>query len=99
MRAEVHVMAANPEGRPENDFVEDSGARVHEQLRASGRTHDAPDIACIHLYDGNRALFAQKAASTIEVAVAAGDLVPLPRKQVCKIRAGRSGPQDEDAHW
>jgi hypothetical protein len=51
------------------------------------------------LHHGNRAFLSQKTSGTLQVAVAAGNLVALAREQLCEVRAGCPGSQNEDAHW
>ena len=66
---------------------------------AARRAHDAPQVSRVYLNHRNLAFLAEKAAGAVQIAVAAGDLMTLAGKQVSEIRAGRSGPQNEDAHW
>src|SRR6267143_687606 len=58
-----------------------------------------PNNSRVHLNDRNFALLAEEMMGAVEIPVTTGDLMPLADQKVCEVGAGRSGSQDEDAHW
>lgn len=91
-------MRTKPQGRSQDNLIKHGSGGVYNQLRPTSGSHYAPQISRVDMNERDRAPFAQESAGAIQVAIAAGDLMPLSGEQVREIRAGRSGPQDEDAH-
>jgi hypothetical protein len=81
-----------------HNLIKDARRSVDDELAAACGAHNAPQISCIYLGDGNRASFAQKAAGTFEVTVTAPDSVSLTLEEFCKKGAGCAGPENEDPH-
>ena len=98
VRTQVEIMRAKAKRGAKDDFVENGGAGINDELAALGRFDDASEIAGVYFGNGNGALFAQKAPSANRVAVAAPDGVPLALQKLCKERAGGSRSQNEDPH-
>src|SRR6267378_916908 len=99
VRAQVQIMCANAQCRAQDDLIKNRSRRVNQQLRATSGAHNSPEISRVHLNDRNFALLAEEMMGAVEVPVTTGDLMPLADQQVCEVGAGRSGSQDEDAHW
>ena len=64
---------------------------------ARGANH-TPQIARVHGHQWKIAAFAEESAGTLDIFIAAGDAMALPRQQSCEESTGRSGAQDENAH-
>ena len=60
MRIQIEVVGAQPQRGAQDDFVEDSGRSVDDQLRAAGRADDGPEIPRIGLDDFDLAFLAQE---------------------------------------
>ena len=91
-------MRAEAKGGSNDDFVEDGRARVDDELAAFGGFDDAAQIAGVHFGNGDGAFFAEEAAGTDWVAVAAPDGVALTVEKLCEEGAGRPRSQNEDPH-
>ena len=51
-------------------------------MESPGRPDNGPEVASVHLADGNAAPFAEEAAGPLEVFIAAGDPMTLARKEL-----------------
>src|SRR2546430_11871109 len=98
VRAQVEVMRAQPKGGAKDDFVENGGTRIDDELAALGCFDDAPEIAGVHFGDGAGTLLAQKTPSANRGAVTAPDGVALALQKLCKEGAGGSRSENEDPH-
>src|SRR5271157_442749 len=98
VRAEIHVMGAKTEGGAEDDFVEDGGRSVNDQLAALCGANDGAEVARVDGGDGDGGLLAEKAAGAGRIAVATPDVVTLAFQQLCEERTGGPRSQYEDAH-
>src|SRR5271170_2151557 len=91
-------MHAQTQRRAQNNFVEDGGRGVDEQVAAASGAHDGPEIARVRFFYLDRALLAEKLPRAVRVAIAAPDRVSLAHKQLSKQGAGAAHSQYEDAH-
>src|SRR5881394_2555755 len=85
-------------GSAQDDFVENRGARIDDELAALGCFDDASEIASVYFGKGNGTFLALKSASANRVAVTAPDGVALALQKLCKEGAGRSRSENEDPH-
>ena len=84
-------MRAQAQRGSHHNLIENGSRSIDDELAATSRAHDASQISRIHLGDGNRASFAQKAPRTIGVTVPAPDSMSLTLQQFREEGAGRSG--------
>src|SRR5580658_5624506 len=91
-------MRAQAQRRAQNDFVEDGGRGVHQQVAAASGAYDRPEIARVRFHHFNRALLAEKFPCALRVAIAAPDRMSLAHEQLSKQGAGAAHSQYEDAH-
>ena len=98
VRGHVEIVRAEMEGRAQDDLVEHGRRGVHQQVAAARRAHDGAHIPRVDDINGDRGIFAQEAAGSLRVAVAAADGVPLAFKQLSQQGTGGPGSDNEDAH-
>src|SRR5271154_1632404 len=91
-------MHAQTQRGAQNNFVEDGGRGVHQQVAAASGAHDGPEIARVRFFYFNGALLAEKFPRAVRVAIAAPDRVSLAHEQLSKQGAGAAHSQYEDAH-
>ena len=91
-------MCAQMQSGANYDLIEDGRRRIDDQIAATRGADDTAKIAGVYFGNGDGAAFAEKAAGSLGVAIAAPDCVPLPLEKLCEERAGRAGAQNEDLH-
>src|SRR5229473_59434 len=96
--AEIHVMRAQPQRRPQDNLVKHRSRSVDDELAALRGLHDSAQVSRVYFRYSDGAFLAQKAPRALRIAVAAPDRMSLPLQQLCEKGAGRSGPQNEDPH-
>src|SRR5208282_695 len=98
VRIEVQVVRAQAQSRPQNDFIEDRGRGVDDQVGPAGGAYDGPEVPRVGLHDFDLALFAEEAGRALDIAIAAPDGMPLPLEELCQKGARAARSQNEDPH-
>src|SRR5260370_25822718 len=96
--AEIHVMRAQPQRRPQDNLVKHRSRSVDDELAALRALHDSAQIPRVHFRYRDGAFLAQEAPRALRIAVSAPDRMSLPLHQLPEKGTGRSGPQTEDPH-
>src|ERR1700735_147664 len=91
-------MNAQTQRGAQNNFVEDGGRRINEQVATARGAHDGPDVAGVRFEDFDCAFSAEKFACAVRVAIAAPDSVSLAHEQLSKQGARAAYSEDEYAH-
>jgi hypothetical protein len=91
-------MGAQPQGRTEDDFVENSRTGIHEQMTALRRLHNTVEVPGVHSLNREGRVVPEKGARTARIAITTGHLMPLTDKQFGQQRACRTDPKNKDPH-